>query len=499
MSRHAGILLSVLAALVATGCATPGFTPSAHLGSENPRLRECAEWYRDLDARVDAARVRDAQDARVAGFPYLRVNRLLASFRNEAAASEPMLLELIERMHGLDIDARRHEAANLPLAVPGSRDRLGERMDIQRAAACGAMLRDADLAQPGARKALLAALVVPDDYSAASRVLGIYALARVPFGEGVRRFQEDVREAFRRELAPPEGAMLVRYAPPSAAPLPRDAVAAMIAYASANPLGIPRPGSAGLDMLFAAYAPSFEIEVSGDHDRFGALRWTRGESMPAVDAAHAVVYRQLAWTRYRGRVLLQLAYTLWFPERPPLAAGDILAGRLDGITWRVTLAPDGEPLVYDTIHPCGCFHMFFPTPRATPLAAPDGAIEWMFSPQSLPRVGERERPVVRIAARTHQVERVSLVRGPDSLVRYALRPYDDLRSIARPDGSRASVFGPDGLIEGSERGERFLFWPMGIVSAGAMRQWGRHATAFVGRRHFDDADLIEKRFMLQLR
>jgi hypothetical protein len=31
-----------------------------------------------------------------------------------------------------------------------------------------------------------------------------------------------------------------------------------------------------------------------------------------------------------------------------------------------------------------------------------------------------------------------------------------------------------------------------------MRQWGRHATAFVGRRHFDDADLLEERFVLQL-
>ena len=31
-----------------------------------------------------------------------------------------------------------------------------------------------------------------------------------------------------------------------------------------------------------------------------------------------------------------------------------------------------------------------------------------------------------------------------------------------------------------------------------MRQWGRHATAFVGRRHFDDADLLEKRFRLDL-
>jgi hypothetical protein len=54
-------------------------------------------------------------------------------------------------------------------------------------------------------------------------------------------------------------------------------------------------------------------------------------------------------------------------------------------------------------------------------------------------------------------------------------------------------------VRGTERGERFLFWPMGIANAGAMRQWGRQATAFVGRRHFDDADLFEKRFVLDLK
>ena len=53
------------------------------------------------------------------------------------------------------------------------------------------------------------------------------------------------------------------------------------------------------------------------------------------------------------------------------------------------------------------------------------------------------------------------------------------------------------MMPGSARAERFLFWPMGIASAGAMRQWGRHATAFVGRRHFDDADLFERRFRFE--
>jgi hypothetical protein len=164
----------------------------------------------------------------------------------------------------------------------------------------------------------------------------------------------------------------------------------------------------------------------------------------------------------------------------------------------VTLAPDGEPLLYDSIHPCGCFHLFFPTPRAVPRPAPDRLEEWLFAPQALPRVSEGDRPLLRIATRTHYLERVSLVRGADSLVRYEIRPYGELRSLQRMDGGRASAFGADGLVPGTERPERHLFWPMGVRSAGAMRQWGRHATAFVGRRHFDDADLLEKRFELDL-
>jgi hypothetical protein len=93
---------------------------------------------------------------------------------------------------------------------------------------------------------------------------------------------------------------------------------------------------------------------------------------------------------------------------------------------------------------------------------------------------------------------VSAVRGADSLVRYEMHPYDELRSLADGAGGRRSIFGADGLVAGTERAERFFFWPMGIASAGAMRQWGRHATAFVGRRHFDDADLIERRFRLAI-
>ena len=39
---------------------------------------------------------------------------------------------------------------------------------------------------------------------------------------------------------------------------------------------------------------------------------------------------------------------------------------------------------------------------------------------------------------------------------------------------------------------------MGVREPGAMREWGRHPTAFIGRRHFDEARLIERYFVLQM-
>jgi len=484
---------------LAAGCASSPAPFSGHLASESTRVRECAEWYRQLDERVAAAGVRDAQDAPVAGFPYLRVSRLLAGLRGEAAASPRALHALAERMRLLDLEARRFELRNLPLMPADDAPGLGLGAALERTAACGQLLYEIDLAKPAVREALLARAEVPDDYVLANRILGLYALSRIPFAAGIRRYEDEVRAAFARAPEAPPAAGLVRYGPASPArPVPRLRAAAILSASADNPLGIPEPSQADLRDLLHAYAPSFEIEVAADYDRFGEVRWLRGGTAPAVDGAQLAVYAHPAWTRYRGRTLLQLVYTIWFPERPPGSAGDLLAGRLDGLTWRVTLAPDGEPLLYDSIHPCGCFHLFFPTPRAVPRPAPDRLEEWLFAPQALPRVSEGDRPLLRIATRTHYLERVSLVRGADSLVRYEIRPYGELRSLQRMDGGRASAFGADGLVPGTERPERHLFWPMGVRSAGAMRQWGRHATAFVGRRHFDDADLLEKRFELDL-
>jgi hypothetical protein len=489
--------VALAAAAAVSGCASSPF--SAHLESSAAQVRECAQWYRALDAEIDAAGVRDAQYSRIAAFPYLRVDRPLASLHERAAQSERALHAYTERMLELDIESRRHEIANLPRsrfeALPDVYAGVTRDQSLRRTRECGSLLREIDLARPQARVDLVAARV-PDDYSTAQRVIGLYWLSRIAFAAGVKRWESGTLARFQSDaqLSPNR----VRYAPP-AAPVPaRSTIAGLLARAQFDPLGQPRVSERELGLLAAAYAPSFDISITGDYDRFGELRWRREAAVPQVNSAEPAVYVHAAYTRYGERVLLQLVYTLWFSERPARGSADLLAGRLDGLVWRVTLAPDGDPLLYDSIHPCGCYHMFFPTPRARPRPPPQPLEEWAFVPQRLPGIAEDERPVLSIASGTHYLERVGVVRGPDSLVRYVFHSYDALRSIPDMQGGNRSAFGPEGLIGGSERLERFIFWPMGIASAGAMRQSGRQATAFVGRRHFDDADLIERRFELDL-
>jgi len=485
---------------LAAGCATVDAPFRAHLEAPSAHVRDCAGWYVALDRAVDRAAVRDAQYDPVAGFPYLRVDRSFAAVRDRAAQSDAAYAAYVERLGELDLEAREHEIRNLPRELleelAGFDPVIARAAALQRTRDCGRLLRELDFARPEARPALLEHAAVPDEYSTLARVAGLYALTRHAFVPGIRRWEAETRAAFERRTD--EGMPGVRYAPPGSGATPRRAVAALLARAKLDPLRRVQLSERELDELAAVYAPSFEISVAGDYDRFGLLRWRRGAEMPEVDASRLVVYVQAAHARYGETSLLQLVYTIWFPERPPQGTVDILAGRLDGLVWRVTLAPDGEPLLYDSIHPCGCYHMFFPTPRARPRPAPDPLEEWAFVPQSLPRVADGERPVVTLASATHYIERVGLVRGADSFTRYALHPYSELRSLPRLGGGSRSVFGPDGLVAGTERMERWFFWPMGVPSAGAMRQWGRHATAFVGRRHFDDADLLERRFELDL-
>ena len=90
--------------------------------------------------------------------------------------------------------------------------------------------------------------------------------------------------------------------------------------------------------------PTWEVDVVDDNDLLGTPVWRKGA---AVDTQRATEYRLLSHARFGDQVLLQLNYVIWFKARP---GEDIYAGRFDGLIWRVTLGPDGEPWLYDSIH-----------------------------------------------------------------------------------------------------------------------------------------------------
>ena len=116
-------------------------------------------------------------------------------------------------------------------------------------------------------------------------------------------------------------------------------------------------------------------------------------------------------------------------------------------------------------------------------------------PRNAPVLASGQRMVLHINSGNHYLRGLSVSDDKtERQINYDLLPMDGLRSLPAPGGGRRSLYDQNGLIAGSERGERWLLWPMGIRSPGAMRQWGTHATAFVGRRHFDDPYLIDNAF-----
>lgn len=489
--------LAVLCAvLISAGCATIQQPYREHLVSDDQQVRACARWFKSLDTAVGRAGVSDIAARRVDGFPYLRVDRFTAAIGESAATDGRVLDAWIGRMRELDTQGRRVEIMNLPEPAFSQLGLTSRQAAMSRSRDCADQLAAADTGDVGRIAALLEQrAMVEDDYSTLKRTLGLYALTRVPFHGGIQDWHDEAKQTFEAaRQGEPAQHSVVRYVPPVTRGYTRQQVSELLARAADDPLGVPALSEPERDRLFATFAPVLEIETTGDFDRIGKLFWSTGPA-PEVNVSQPTVYRKLAYTRFENRTLVQLVYMAWMPARPKDGAFDLLGGRLDGIVWRVTLAPDGEPVLFDSIHPCGCFHMFFPTPRVEPLPKPERYVEWAFSPAALPAIPEGSRLIVSARTRTHYLRNVWPT-GAAQGTEYAFADYDALRTLPLPEGGSRSAFGPDGLVPGTERGERYLFWPMGIASAGAMRQWGTHATAFLGRRHFDDADLIEQRFRL---
>jgi len=481
---HWAVLLG--AGVFLAGCASMPDVPDPDDGPE----AACRAFFHELDAQVASAGVRDGIGEPPEAFPYLRATRFLNSF-HEQLGDAAVRGAWLDTAQETDRAARSLELRHLDAGAVDGLPMPETVAHAQEAIAhCGALLREADAldADHGPWREAADALTVPDEYVTWQRAVGVYPISRWFIRSGVAVWQSGVRESFDNETGDNEPAR--RYRPPSAG-THHEAAGALLADASTNALGWPELSSSQWQQVFEQFAPVIEVEADAAYNRIGAPFLVE-DGLPTVDTTQPTVYTYATATRYGDETLIQLNYVWWFTERPLDHWFDLLGGRLDGLNLRFTLDGEGDVLLVESVHNCGCYHQHYPVQGLSPRESPDYAEPPLVLPgPQAPESGERLR--VRLEDGTHYVTHLAFAQVPDGGEAYVFADYDRLRSVPVVNtGQRRSLFQPDGLIAGSERRERWLFWVSGVPQAGTQRQYHRHATAFVGRRHFDAPDLLER-------
>jgi hypothetical protein len=247
-----------------------------------------------------------------------------------------------------------------------------------------------------------------------------------------------------------------------------------------------------LQQLLEYFAPIWEIDTRNDMDKMGAAVLD-SDNPPRIDIHQPAVYVTHRYASWYGKVVLQLIYQIWLPAREKTSMLDLYGGKLDSLIWRVTLGSDGAPIAFDSIHGCGCYYLLFPGQGYRAKTPKDGA-EPVLSPKSITTISSGNHLLLRLQSRTHYLQQVALVDDAVEIIayRYIFQDLEQLRSLPTRDGTKHSLYDKDGIVDASKRTERFLLWPCGVASPCAMRQWGTHAIAFIGKRHFDDPFLLDK-------
>ncbi len=466
-------------ATLSTGCTLVPIERN-RVAIETPEYADCHAAYEENDALIKHAGVRDAQARQVHAFPFLRSNRFLSSLRDEldtASKQETWLTHLSQ----LDLEARQIEIKNLPAGKRPTRQTMDE------LARCRNLLIETVLSNPARLAEIRDQAVVPDSYQLWARTLGIYPVTSLFVLRGVRRLHANEGRHFSND--PPSTVTSSKRIAYGIVNGDTDADGETVLARDA--LGIPVIESDELDALFVRHSPIWLVSTRTPDDRIGTVAYENDRL--TIDTHTPSVYTHLSFTRFGGDVLAQLNYTVWFSARPKTGAFDILGGELDGITWRVTLDTTGNVLLADAMHNCGCYYMALPTTVLQSREKRSGLEEPLWIPQKLERK-EGAYTVIHISETAHYIRNVEVVDVAPAYLEMSTVNYSELRNLPISQHRFKSMFDPDGLITGSERAERWLLWPMGIASAGAMRQFGHHPIAFVGRRHFDDPDLLDRYF-----
>ncbi|MCQ1060324.1 hypothetical protein LRP52_38895 [Photobacterium sp. ZSDE20] len=341
---------------------------------------------------------------------------------------------------------------------------------------------------------------VSDSYQLWLRVFGLYPLSRQVATSSIDKEKKRILLGFSE---PPRHTASYRLAKTS---LPLADIEAWFKAALLySTSGWPILTDDQISQLYHFYSPLINVEDHSEDDIPGTVQYLANKQQPAVNPSKPAIYLHHSYTQLYGKTYLQLNYSLWFANRTPTSSFDPYAGKFDGVLLRLTLDHQGRPLLLDSIHHCGCYHMVFnltdrfefedaipdiETPLLFKRAVPSGSSSWSVT---LSHGEHMIKQVTWKKVTLNQHDHMSTGKKAENRVHPLTRlDYDLLRQLPTDRHHTISLFNQRGLLPSSERLESTYLWPFGIPSAGAMRQLGHHAIAFVGIRHFDQPKLFEQ-------
>ncbi|MFZ0728295.1 MAG: hypothetical protein WAM61_21135 [Desulfobacterales bacterium] len=489
--------VAVLASAFLHACA--GLAPQQK-ALPSGRPSEAESFLATLDAAVTDAGVLEASSYKVPGFPYLRTDRFLAAMPARLVDEKEKEL-WIEEMFRLDVAARKKEIRNLPdETVERLSPEPGATVDresfLAKTSLATASLLEHDRQQPYFFETVKAAATVPEEYSTAMRVFGLYPVAAVPITIATRVAYDTFKKWHRSPLSDltVEGRLTVFAAEGDrcgAAGSP----ATLFAAARRNAFGLPELGDAETAALVRFYAPVISQDTVAGYDRFGEVFWQ--DRTVAIDQRQPALYFYITRSFIDRQPVWQINYVFWYSERSGRRAPAYEKGPLDGLTLRLSLDRDGQPVMVDIMNNCGCYHFY--VPRRERVAKTIETVNGLypFVPAWLPPEFPDQPLTLRVNSGWHQVEHVSASPAPADALRYRLLPYDGLEALPHADGSHESVFTAAGIMKNSSRIEPYIFFSVGIPDIGYMRQRGHHAVTMIGRAHFTDADIFDGYFVFR--
>lgn len=469
------VILSLLFVFIASGC-SKNLQP---ILSESLTINTCVSSLTELQ-QLNLSYTGIQQGEIVAGAPWLRSNRLTDYYIRQNNLSDQQLSDLLDYMSQLAVTGLKQELLLLPASqLQQWRLHFNITTDsVRYINDCSQALVEQQNLSPKQSRRFLLSLPEDDDYQPFARIAGIYPITALLFKQGVIRehnwlYQQPT--ALQNSDWKTYGPEHTKTFAPNLLDAPR------------NSLGIPNLSPATKQALIEHHAPLWRLPDNLAVNRPGHPYWDKGKLK--VDQ-QPISFNYLSHGIHRSQATLQLNYLIWFPERVPESRFDLLAGQHDAILFRVHLTQTGQILAYDSIHLCGCWYSLI-----LPHAQSYSETRQLYREPTFVLRTEPGRQLLSLTSNSHLLTASQKTGALESVHKqYQLRPFNDLLNLqvnASPK-LRSSVFNPEGFVPGSERPERWFFWPMGISNPGALRRPGDHAIRFIGKLHFDDPLILER-------